>query len=154
MIYCYQCNILPLQHVWKPIFAINLLKKIFLEPLLSTHVREDDFLTRAIFDLLHFSPHQNSQGFFLTMLGGKRHAPQQIAFVCQQLGKFLFLGKLVPVPEAWKASLGQSFPDCGLQSPQGHEEFKGGSEVLEKTVLVSSCWLFPGWKSEAVVSRD
>lgn len=125
-------------------FAISLLKKIFFCLSLSTRVvGEDDFLSRAIFDQLHFSPSQSSG--FLTTLGGKRHVPQQIAFVCQQLGKFLFLGKLVPVYYNWMASPGQSFPNCGLQSPEDRERVQRGLWSVRKNSagqqLLTFSWL-------------
>lgn len=86
---------------------------------------EGCFLTRAIFDQLHFSPSEFLG--FLTTLHGKRHVPQQIPFVCQQLGKRLFLGKLVPVYYDGEASPGQSFPNCGLQSPKDLEWVQRGA---------------------------
>lgn len=111
---------------------------------LSTRVAgEAWFLTRAIFDQLHFSPSEFLG--FLTTLRGKRHVPQQIAFVCQQLGKCLFLGKLVPVYYDWAASPGQSFPNCGLQSPKDHEWVQRGLWSIRKNSagqqLLTFSWL-------------
>lgn len=151
MIYCYEPNILPLRCAWNQFFCYNSAEEsiFFFKLFFSRHVvGEDDFLTRAIFDLLHFSP--SGFSWFLTRVGGERHVPQQTA--CQQSGRSLFLGKLCTKPE-WPAQ-GRVSLTVGYNPPRATKEFKGGSEVLEKTLLVSSCWLFPGWKSEAVVSQD
>lgn len=77
--------------------------------------------------------------------GWKEACSQQITFVCQRFGKLLFLGKLVPVHSGWMASPGQSFPNCGLQSPQGHGRVQRGLWRVRKNSagqqLLTFSWL-------------